>query len=58
MKNMKRSLTAIVVVGLIFGNVFVVSAQTATTTPAMALQALIQNLQKMLNLKIKLHMES
>ena len=46
MKNMKRSLTAIVVVGLIFGNVFVVSAQTATTTPAMALQALIQNLQK------------
>lgn len=44
--NLKRYMTTALVVGLIFGNVFVASAQTATTTSTTALQALIQTLQK------------
>lgn len=44
--NIRKQLTVVTVIGLIFGNVFVASAQTATTTSTTALQALIQTLQK------------
>lgn len=47
MKNIKKYASAALMIGLIFGNVFVASAQTtATSTSATALQALIQTLQK------------
>jgi len=43
--HIKQWVTGLMVTGLIFGNVFVASAQTATTTTA-SLQALIQTLQE------------
>lgn len=47
--NKKRYLTVAAVIALIFGNVFVVSAQTPTITSTSALQALIQSLQDQIN---------
>lgn len=43
MKNIKRQMAVLTVIGLMFGNVAMASAQTTSTT---ALQALIQSLQK------------
>ncbi|EKD24130.1 MAG: hypothetical protein ACD_81C00100G0006 [uncultured bacterium] len=46
--NIKRNIVTILVVGIIFGNAFVASAQTTTTasTTTATLQSLIQTLQK------------